>query len=148
MSAPCFDKAGGRATAAALHVVIPPPLEAQKQCNKYKKNVQGVYQQGQRIPREKNHRPHRHHRLFVRNILFLSVWSRTQGPVWSVVKIFNSREVCAGPAITFLRRPLFKLRISVTIQSPAGDSENRRNEGAFSPEMSRLGAKGGGRPLC
>jgi hypothetical protein len=36
----------------------------------------------------------------------------------------------------------------VTIQSPAGDSENRRNEGAFNPEeangpsMSRLGAKG------
>jgi hypothetical protein len=36
----------------------------------------------------------------------------------------------------------------VTIQSPAGDSDNRRNEGAFSPEMSRLGAKGGGSPLC
>jgi hypothetical protein len=35
----------------------------------------------------------------------------------------------------------------VTIQSPAGDSENRRNEGAFSPEMSRLGAKGGGAPF-
>jgi hypothetical protein len=30
----------------------------------------------------------------------------------------------------------------VTIQSPAGDSEHRRNEGAFSPEMSRLRAKG------
>jgi hypothetical protein len=30
----------------------------------------------------------------------------------------------------------------VTIQSPVGDSENRRNEGAFSPGMSRLGAKG------
>jgi hypothetical protein len=39
-------------------------------------------------------------------------------------------------------------KIKVTIQSPAGDSENRRNKGAFSPEMSRLGAKGGGSPLC
>jgi DNA-binding IclR family transcriptional regulator len=36
----------------------------------------------------------------------------------------------------------------VTIQSCPGDSGNRRNEGAFSPVMSRLGAKGGGSPLC
>jgi hypothetical protein len=36
----------------------------------------------------------------------------------------------------------------VSIQPPAGDSENWRNEGAFSPEMSRLGAKEGGSPLC
>jgi hypothetical protein len=28
-----------------------------------------------------------------------------------------------------------------------GDSENRRNEGAFSPEMSRLRAKGGSAPF-
>jgi TP901 family phage tail tape measure protein len=35
----------------------------------------------------------------------------------------------------------------VTIQSDAGDSENWRNEGAFSPEMSRLGAKGGSAPF-
>jgi hypothetical protein len=39
-------------------------------------------------------------------------------------------------------------KVIVTIQPPAGDSENRRNEGAFGPEMSRLGAKGGGSPLC
>jgi hypothetical protein len=38
-------------------------------------------------------------------------------------------------------------KILVTIQSDAGDSENRRNEGAFSPEMSRLGAEGGGSPF-
>lgn len=35
----------------------------------------------------------------------------------------------------------------VTIQPPVGDSENRRKEEAFSPEMSRLGAKGSGSPL-
>jgi hypothetical protein len=46
------------------------------------------------------------------------------------------------------------IKDDVTIQSSAGDSKNRRNEGAFSPEgasgpsMSRLGAKGGGSPLC
>jgi hypothetical protein len=37
---------------------------------------------------------------------------------------------------------------NVTIQSFAGDSEKRRNEGANGPEMSRLGAKGGGSPFC
>jgi hypothetical protein len=44
------------------------------------------------------------------------------------------------------RFPGERLRNLVPIQSSAGDSENRRNEGAFSPEgasgpsMSRLGA--------
>jgi hypothetical protein len=54
-----------------------------------------------------------------------------------------------APALLYpVRYRLPLLQNIVSIQSPAGDSENRRNEGAFSPEMSRLGAKGGGSPLC
>jgi DNA-binding NarL/FixJ family response regulator len=51
-------------------------------------------------------------------------------------------------AVKTIKQEFPNIKIIVTIQSLAGDSENRRNEGAFSPEMIRLGAKGGGSPLC
>jgi hypothetical protein len=52
-----------------------------------------------------------------------------------------------SPLNTGRQRTPGKKTKKVTIQLPVGDSENRRNEGVFSPELSRLGAEGGSQPL-